>query len=66
VTQNLDGTLQSIVMNAGKRANNMVATMFSFIAKEKFGDPLKVKTLGEAYREYAATKAPFQGVLVEP
>ena len=39
--------------SAGKRANNMVATMFAFIAKERYGDPLKIKTLGEAYREYA-------------
>ena len=43
MTQNLGGTLQSIVMNAGKRASNMVATMFSFIAKK---DPLKVRTSG--------------------
>jgi hypothetical protein len=31
----------------------MVATMFAHIAKEKYGDPLKVKALGEASREYA-------------
>jgi hypothetical protein len=52
-TQNLGNALQSIVIGAGRRSNNMVATMFSFIAKEKYGDPLKVRALGEAYREYA-------------
>jgi hypothetical protein len=49
VTRNLGNTLQSIVVGAGRRANIMVATMLSFIAREKYGDQLKVKTLGEAY-----------------
>ncbi len=56
VTGNLGSVLKAIMDGAGKRANNMIATMLSFVAKEKYGDPLKVKTSGEAYRDHAERK----------
>ena len=32
-------------------------TMLAVVAKEKYVDPLKVRTMGEAYRQYAANQA---------
>lgn len=56
VAQNLGASLQAIMTGAGKRANNMCATMLAHTAREKYGDPLTLKVLGENYRAIADSR----------
>lgn len=53
ICKNLATAFQAIMENAGRRANNMCAVVLSTVAKEKFGDPLKLKNLALYYREKA-------------
>jgi len=53
ICKNLATAFQAIMENAGRRANNMCAVVLSTLAKEKFGDPLKLKDLALYYREKA-------------
>ena len=53
ICKNLATAFQAIMENAGRRANNMCAIVLSTLAKEKFGDPLKLKDLALYYREKA-------------
>lgn len=62
VTENLGSYLKAVLSGAGKRANNMAATMLAHTAKEKYGDPLVLKTLGEAYREIAKDRGRAAGL----
>ena len=49
ISKNLATAFQAIMENAGRRANNMCAVVLSTLAKEKFGDPLKLKDLASYY-----------------
>lgn len=53
LTKNLANAFQAIMENAGRRANNMCAVVLSTLAKDKFGDPLSLKSLGGFYRAKA-------------
>lgn len=62
VAETFGGILKSILTDAGKRANNMAATMLAHTAREKYGDPLTLKVLGEAYRSIAKEKGVKAGL----
>jgi|SRR3972149_11549162 len=53
ISKNLATAFQAMMENAGRRANNMCAVVLSTLAKEKFGDPLKLKDLASYYGEKA-------------
>ena len=58
ITGGLGDIFKNIMDNAGTRATNMADTVLNTIAKEKFGDPVALRPLGEYYR----TKAKDLGV----
>lgn len=62
VTANLGSYLKAILDDAGKRANNMASTMLFHTATEKFGKPMTLKSLGEAFRGVASAKGAEEGV----
>lgn len=51
VTKNIASNLSAIMLSAGVRANNMAAELFAFLASEKLGKPLVLKTIGEEFRK---------------
>lgn len=63
LTGNFGSELKAVMDEAGRRANNMASTMLAHTAKEKYGDPLTVKVLGEAYRTIAKEKGVKKGLL---
>lgn len=54
VTRNISQMLSTITENAGRRINNMIAVVLSDLAKQRFGQDLKVADLAAYYRERAA------------
>lgn len=62
VTETLGSTLKAVLSDAGKRANNMCATMLGHTARQKYGDPLMLKVLGEAYRDIAKEEGKKAGL----
>lgn len=62
ICDSIGGHFKAMLYEAGVRANNMAATMLAHTAKEKYGDPLTVKVLGEAYRSIAVAKGKAAGL----
>lgn len=62
VTETLGSVIKAIFTDAGKRANNMCSTMLAHTAREKYGETLALKTLGEAYRKIAKEKGVAEGL----
>jgi len=51
VTESLAQLLSQIVTNAGNRMNNVAATVLAEVAKDKFGEDLKLSALSAFYKE---------------
>lgn len=62
ISENLGSMIKAVLASAGVRANNMCSTMLAHTAREKYGDPLSVKVLGEAFREIASAKGKALGL----